>query len=362
MISEFGQTPSQLFDASQRHPPRQHITPLLHSPLPGYLERPSDGDAVPAALEHVLQAASAMDPFEPGAPAEPQPALAIAEPPSKSVPQAGAAPVASSARALHEQRASEPAQAADGPGPEQQAAPAAGAAFMRAMFGGSRKNSQNGFTDKPMAPGVRLQGADGGQHEPHVTAMKAHSMQGWLEVTTGADSLGHAGASRAASKAAGTHTPQASAEAAASDLPLAATEPGPVEDPAESECPLVAPPMANGTSQASAIPVAVPPHEPFSQAGEQDTAAAHRAVADSQRSTAAADSAAACTRSGSLDGIQRADRGSSQPSRVQGDPADGSSRHRTGHCWPPNLHKRLKARSAAPVHCAACCIVTCGCP
>jgi hypothetical protein len=54
MISEFGQTPSQLFDDAQPHPPRQCITPALTQLLPGYCGTPSSGEEVSQSLVHIL--------------------------------------------------------------------------------------------------------------------------------------------------------------------------------------------------------------------------------------------------------------------------------------------------------------------
>lgn len=62
MISEFGQTPAQLFDEHQPHPPRRVITPVPSQPLPGYCGTAGDGQEVSQALLHILLAAAASEP------------------------------------------------------------------------------------------------------------------------------------------------------------------------------------------------------------------------------------------------------------------------------------------------------------
>lgn len=54
MISEFGQTPCQLFDDAQPHPARHCMTPALTLPLPGYCGTPSSGEEVSQSLVHIL--------------------------------------------------------------------------------------------------------------------------------------------------------------------------------------------------------------------------------------------------------------------------------------------------------------------
>lgn len=61
MISEFGQTPSQLFDEHQPHPPRKVIQPLPVEPLPGYCGSTAAAPEVSHALVRILLEVSASE-------------------------------------------------------------------------------------------------------------------------------------------------------------------------------------------------------------------------------------------------------------------------------------------------------------
>lgn len=61
MISEFGQTPSQLFDEHQPHPPRQVFQPLPAAPLPGYCGSAAPAPEVSHALVRILLEVSASE-------------------------------------------------------------------------------------------------------------------------------------------------------------------------------------------------------------------------------------------------------------------------------------------------------------
>lgn len=61
MISEFGQTPSQLFDEHQPHPPRKVIQPLPAEPLPGYCGSAEAAPEVSHALVRILLEVSSSE-------------------------------------------------------------------------------------------------------------------------------------------------------------------------------------------------------------------------------------------------------------------------------------------------------------
>ena len=61
MISEFGQTPAQLFDEHQAHPPRKVIHALPAEPLPGYCGSASPAPEVSHALVRILLEVSASE-------------------------------------------------------------------------------------------------------------------------------------------------------------------------------------------------------------------------------------------------------------------------------------------------------------
>lgn len=61
MISEFGQTPAQLFDEHQPHPPRKIIQPLPDEPLPGYCGSSAAAPEVSHALVRILLEVSASE-------------------------------------------------------------------------------------------------------------------------------------------------------------------------------------------------------------------------------------------------------------------------------------------------------------
>lgn len=61
MISEFGQTPAQLFDENQPHPAREVIQPVPSEPLPGYSSSTSQSPEISHTLVHILLEVSASE-------------------------------------------------------------------------------------------------------------------------------------------------------------------------------------------------------------------------------------------------------------------------------------------------------------
>lgn len=61
MISEFGQTPAQLFDENQPHPPRKVFQKVPKDPLPGYCSFTSQSPEISHTLVHTLLEVSASD-------------------------------------------------------------------------------------------------------------------------------------------------------------------------------------------------------------------------------------------------------------------------------------------------------------
>lgn len=348
-MSEFGQTPSQLFDASQPHPQRQHITPLLQEPLPGYAGRPADGDAVPSVLEHVLQAASAMDPFVSSSPEPPPSSPREAPVPSpdrapadvRSGAQDGAGTVGASPRGP----ASEPPNR-----PQHQAAPTAAPSLLRGMFG-SRQSSQTGFAGAEAAASPAHDGGAKRLSEPHVTAMKAQSMEGWLEVT--APSTWQGGRAPL-----GPTATQAEQSVGPVDAPLLdgqdVSEPGPIEDPAESECPLVAPPATASTVGAAPVPVRADSSQALQSSGTDvpraatESAGPRLARPDEARTTGAAATLDGCAH-GTAFAVRAIDTSDASAQPCMGsDHAQASHQlhstagEHTNYRWPPDVHRKLQ--------------------
>jgi hypothetical protein len=61
MISEFGQTPAQLFDENQPHPARKVIQPVPKDPLPGYRSSSLQSPEISHTLVHILLEVSASE-------------------------------------------------------------------------------------------------------------------------------------------------------------------------------------------------------------------------------------------------------------------------------------------------------------
>lgn len=87
MISEFGQTPAQLFDENQPHPPRKAIQPVPKDPLPGYCSSTSQSPEISHTLVHILLEVSASESMH-SVLSSPQPKLQPAAPltPAYSAP------------------------------------------------------------------------------------------------------------------------------------------------------------------------------------------------------------------------------------------------------------------------------------
>jgi hypothetical protein len=64
MISEFGQTPAQLFDENQPHPARAVLQPVPTQPLQGYCGAASTTQEISHTLVHILLEVSASEPIK----------------------------------------------------------------------------------------------------------------------------------------------------------------------------------------------------------------------------------------------------------------------------------------------------------
>jgi hypothetical protein len=81
MISEFGQTPTQLFDENQPHPPRTVFQPVPQDPLPGYSTSSLQSPEISHTLVHILLEVSASESLR-SVLSSPQPHVAAAPAPA----------------------------------------------------------------------------------------------------------------------------------------------------------------------------------------------------------------------------------------------------------------------------------------
>ena len=111
MISEFGQTPAQLFDENQPHPPRKVIKPVPEAPLPGYLSSTSQSPEISHTLVHILLEVSASESMH-SVLSSPQPK------PQPAAPLTPALSASSPLAAMHQDRLGSPSgpQSADSAG------------------------------------------------------------------------------------------------------------------------------------------------------------------------------------------------------------------------------------------------------
>ena len=215
MISEFGQTPTQLLEEGQPHPPRAVITPPLTEPLPGYCGAPSAGEEVGQSLVHILMEAASAEPMQSvlASPSMAPPAAVAAAAPRATAPSGSG---------------SDTGRSRSGSGQGNAAMPHAGAARpRRSSTGGAAVGAMR---DHVMRVGSAVHGAlrmgnllsSFGSGHSHPAAVGAPAASDFEATALDSPRLGPAHGSQ-------------------TDEGLE-TEAGPVLDTEEADCPLMAPP------------------------------------------------------------------------------------------------------------------------
>ena len=240
MISEFGQTPSQLFDEAQPHPPRQVIVPQLTAPLPGYCGVPSSGEEVSQSLVHILSEVAAAEPMQ-NVLTSPAPMLPAAATPSvPGVQQHAKSANGQDAHASVQQPGSQRSMSHDGaamPAPSSHAR-------QRRLSAGTQVARVGSAVQSVLRVGNLLNGFGGGGSSAKSSGYSRGAS------TSG---MGNSRAARNASARSGSGGVAAPAGAQNGQQQDDAEEPpGPVFDTPEAMCPLI---EAPGTSAGSAAAV-----------------------------------------------------------------------------------------------------------
>ena len=340
MISEFGQTPSQLFEEGQPHPQRTVITPLLTTPLPGYCGEPSSGEEVSQSLVHILLEVAASEPMQSVLAA---PGMALPSPPPRapesehserrpSADELAAHPFAGGGRVDVATISSEGGGAASAPVQARSRRSSAGNAAVGAV------------RDHVMRVGSAVHGA----------FRMGNLLSGFGSQVQPAPAAAPGSAPFRTAHADAAPRPSRSRQHSDRGHGVHESEPGPVSDTEEADCPLIAPPVGIGAPP-SPVPLA---HLDVADANE-DGVDADIAYELSQQLASAQPSshAAGVARSANADDkVERADMCHTLQS-AQGH-RDGDATKCSGGGssaagmqsaprWPLRLHERIRVRSHA---------------